>query len=536
MRHPTYRNHLALTLMTTLGAAACVGGQESGLGLASQSIVPGIGTTCAAGSFEGDTTPDRNPGAPWALVEGLPLGGVASRGGQFVASLAGLGGVAYTRVEPRAVGATQLTMDANVAVSADPVAPALGCPTVPVANLGLVVSDGARMAGLAVGRMRNPAGVEVTYVAIRALDRCATPVAIVPFDFDIREFHVYSLRLDRTGASVYIDKDPTPVVQAAYDRLDVAAPMNGAHLGIRSERANVTWDYVRYSACGPATSVPVPPVSACGGACVGNRAPSCALAAASQPSLWPPNHSFRPERVLGITDADGDEVAYTVDYVTSDEPGDAQGDNDNGDDVGVDDQDTNDDGSLHAAGSRQTHGHGALLRAERSDAGNGRVYSMHVTANDGRGGSCQTTVRVCVPHDHSTDPCVDDGQNYVITAPPPPPPPVPVAPGTLRCPAPSSALAGSPVSLTATGAAAATRVRWSVSTAPSSTRAYNFASTYSDSGAMVATGTTTPFTSVIVGDFTVHVEATYPNGTVDQCDTTVSMLGHGLRVELSWNT
>jgi hypothetical protein len=360
---------------------------------------------------------------------------------------------------------------------------------------------------------------------------------VAPFDFDITEFHVYSLRLDRVGATVYVDKEPEPVLSVAYDRLDAATPLLGAQYGLRTEHATATWDYVRYSGCGIASAPPAAPVSSCGGACPGNRAPSCALAAASQPSLWPPNHSFRPERVIGITDADGDEVAYSIDYVTSDEPGDAQGGNDNGDDVGVDDQDTNDDGSLHATGDRRSHGHGALLRAERSGAGNGRVYSMHVTASDGRGGSCQTTVRVCVPHDRSGDPCVDDGQNYVITA-PPPAPPAPVAPGTLRCPAPSRALAGSPVTLAATGVPSDARVRWSVSTAPSSTRAYRFASTYVDSqtAAMVATGPTTPFTSVIVGDFTVHAEATYANGTIDQCDTTVSMLGHGLRVELTWNT
>ena len=232
-------------------------------------------------------------------------------------------------------------------------------------------------------------------------------------------------------------------------------------------------------------------------------------------------------------------MAYTIDTVTSDEPNDAQGGDDTAADVGWEDQDQNEDGQPHVAGDGHSHGRGVELRAERSGSGNGRVYALHVTANDGHGGTCQATVQVNVPHDHSDDPSVDDGQIYVVSTPlAPPPSSTPTAPGTLRCPAPSRALAGSPVTLRTTGAASATRVRWSVTTAPSSTRAYRFASVYDDAdvGAMVGSGTEVPFTSVIVGDFTVHAEAVYANGAIDQCDTTVSMLGHGLRIELSWNT
>jgi hypothetical protein len=238
--------------------------------------------------------------------------------------------------------------------------------------------------------------------------------------------------------------------------------------------------------------------------------------------------------VVGLTDADGDDVSYAVDYVTSDEPMTLE--------VGREDFDQTDDGSPYVAGRGQTHGYPVTLPASRDGSRNGRVYALHVTANDGRGGTCETTLRVCVPRDRSGEACVDDGQTYVAPNPPPPPPPPPpvppVAPGTLRCPAASSALAGSPVSLTATGVGTGAIVNWSVTTAPSFTRAYRFAAAYDDgdTAAMVATGATTPFTSVIVGDFTVHAEAVYPNGTVDQCDTTVAMLAHGLRVELSWNT
>lgn len=128
----------------------------------------------------------------------------------------------------------------------------------------------------------------------------------------------------------------------------------------------------------------------------------------------------------------------------------------------------------------------------------------------------------------------------VVSAVPPPPEPLDVAasPSALRCPAPSRALAGTPVSLRAAAAPPGARVRWSVSAAPGDTRAYRFAAQYDDhdTDSVVAQGVEVPFTSVIVGDFTVHAETRNPDGSTAQCDTTVSMLGHGLRVELSWNT
>jgi hypothetical protein len=533
-------------VMTFVAVSGCMTGEGPDLGTATQAIVPGIGTTCASGSLEGNLAPDLEVAAPWAQVEGSSCGKgmgscAVSSNGQIEVSRSGLDGLAYTRVEPRAIGATQVLMDVNVAIRPDPISVNADCPSVPIANISAVVSDGTRMAGLAVGRMRGADGVETSYIALRSLDRCSTPIAIAPFAFNINNFHVYSLRLDRAeGATIYVDKEPAPALQIAYDRLEAATPLRGAQYGFRTERAVATWDYLRYSSCGVASAPPPAPVSSCGGApCPGNRPPNCGHASPSQAVLWPPNHSFRPERVIGLTDADGDEVSYAIDYVTSDEATDAPDSGNTAVDVGRSDQDQNDDGGLHVAGDGQSHGFGALLRAERSGGGNGRVYAMHVTANDGRGGTCETTVRVCVPHDNSGAPCVDDGQTFLVSTPPaPPPPPAPVAPGTLRCPAPSRALAGSPVTLRTTNTTAGARVSWSVISAPSSTRAYRFATVYNDAdvGAMVASGVEVPFTSVIVGDFTVHAEATYPDGTIDRCDTTVSMLGHGLRVELTWNT
>jgi len=56
----------------------------------------------------------------------------------------------------------------------------------------------------------------------------------------------------------------------------------------------------------------------------------------------------------------------------------------------------------------------ALVRAERSGVGNGRVYHIGFTASDGRGGTCQGTVKVAVPHSINKK-AVDDGPNNDAT-------------------------------------------------------------------------------------------------------------------------
>jgi hypothetical protein len=57
----------------------------------------------------------------------------------------------------------------------------------------------------------------------------------------------------------------------------------------------------------------------------------------------------------------------------------------------------------------------AYVRVERSGAGNGRVYTIYFTASDGRGGSCQGSGKVSVPHDASGGSVIDDGPLYDST-------------------------------------------------------------------------------------------------------------------------
>jgi hypothetical protein len=137
-----------------------------------------------------------------------------------------------------------------------------------------------------------------------------------------------------------------------------------------------------------------------------NRSPDCSSAQAAVARLWPPDHRLVPAEIVGVTDPDSDPVTITVTGVTQDEPP-------NREDVGS----TCPDVEI-ANGNAQ-------VRAERSGTGNGRVYVISFTANDGRGGSCNGSVVVCVPHDQSRSgasrrlprmlddaACVDDGQNF----------------------------------------------------------------------------------------------------------------------------
>jgi hypothetical protein len=120
-----------------------------------------------------------------------------------------------------------------------------------------------------------------------------------------------------------------------------------------------------------------------------NSAPACSHAVAIPAQIWPPDHRWVPLILSGITDADGDLVSVRVTGVTQDEsagPGD------------------------HCLSAMVDANGSCQLRAERSAKGNGRVYRVSYTASDGKGGSCDGSLLVAVPHDQGHRSAVDDGQ------------------------------------------------------------------------------------------------------------------------------
>lgn len=132
----------------------------------------------------------------------------------------------------------------------------------------------------------------------------------------------------------------------------------------------------------------------------GNQPPACASAKASPARLWPPNHDFVDIEIVGVTDPEDDPVQLKIDQVRQDEPVKGAG-------TGASCPDA------YGVGDRA-----AKLRAERKGGGDGRVYHLAFTADDGQGGSCQGEVTVCVPksqggsHAH----CVDQGPLFDATA------------------------------------------------------------------------------------------------------------------------
>lgn len=123
-----------------------------------------------------------------------------------------------------------------------------------------------------------------------------------------------------------------------------------------------------------------------------NRPPDCSQAKAVPSQLWPPNHKMQGIQIQGVTDPDGDPVTVRVTSVKQDEPV-----------QGLGDGDTSPDAVLSPL----------QVRSERSGTGNGRVYHIYFTADDGKGGTCGGDVTVCVPRDQGKDAvCRDEGPLY----------------------------------------------------------------------------------------------------------------------------
>ena len=130
-----------------------------------------------------------------------------------------------------------------------------------------------------------------------------------------------------------------------------------------------------------------------------NQLPVCSAAQANPAALWSPNHQFVPIIVMGVTDPEGDSLTITVTGVTQDEPVTTPGSGN-----------TSPDAVIQAGA--------ASVRAERANNGNGRVYRIAFTADDGNGGTCTGAVTVGVPHSQKKGLiAIDDGQIYDSTIP-----------------------------------------------------------------------------------------------------------------------
>lgn len=128
-----------------------------------------------------------------------------------------------------------------------------------------------------------------------------------------------------------------------------------------------------------------------------NASPVCSAATPSTVTLWPPNGQFVSIDVLGVTDAEGDALTYTIDGIYQDEAVDA------------------DESGNTAPDGRIIDGDTVEVRAERvGDGGNGRVYHIFFSVVDSYGGSCSGEILVNVPVSRKSI-AVDDGALFDST-------------------------------------------------------------------------------------------------------------------------
>ncbi|MFC1941095.1 hypothetical protein ACFLWL_01610, partial [Chloroflexota bacterium] len=133
-----------------------------------------------------------------------------------------------------------------------------------------------------------------------------------------------------------------------------------------------------------------------------NGIPDVSQTYASIDCIWPPNNKMVDISIMGVTDPDNDPITVTIIGITSDEPtasGKSSG------------------GKKHAPDAGGIGTDLASIRAEREGKGDGRVYVISFTADDGAGGVAEGSVKIGVPHDKSNKDCqaIDSGQYYDAT-------------------------------------------------------------------------------------------------------------------------
>lgn len=117
------------------------------------------------------------------------------------------------------------------------------------------------------------------------------------------------------------------------------------------------------------------------GSCSPDTTPPVIRSVSATPNtLWSPNHRMTPVSISANVTDNCSAATWSVTSIASDEPVNGTGDGD-----------TEPDWATAGA-------HGVTLRAERAGSGDGRVYTITITARDAAGNSAAATTTVSVPH------------------------------------------------------------------------------------------------------------------------------------------
>ncbi|HEX6100664.1 MAG TPA: VWA domain-containing protein [Thermoanaerobaculia bacterium] len=262
----------------------------------------------------------------------------------------------------------------------------------------LVYANGVDINGQPFQRVfRQFFKAQTVRVTPKVLFQTVAPGASAPYEFDVTNLSgtAMSYVLYRNSASGYPVSGPSSLSLAAGETKTVTLTVS-----VPASAATGTEDPL--SLVVTSTADPGVTNNAVVFTLVGstNQPPDVSGAAPSRDRLFPPNGKFEEVDIEGVSDPDGDDVTITIDSIQQDEAVDATGDGSTCPDAG-------------GVGTPT-----AMLRAERSGEGDGRVYVIAFTATDGRGGTASGSVTVCVPHDMgggNGDSCVDSQLRYDST-------------------------------------------------------------------------------------------------------------------------
>lgn len=168
-----------------------------------------------------------------------------------------------------------------------------------------------------------------------------------------------TFRIEKSGNDVTLSIVGQPGASQSYSVSDLGGVLNSSNGYIffgNSARGTIFSDLVVQEVLPPSA----------------NNPPDVSAAAPSIASIWPPNNKMVDISINGVTDQDGDAVTITITGITN-----------------------NETGTADAAFSGST----AQVRASRDGKGNGRIYTIAFTADDGKSGTSSGSVTVVVPHD-----------------------------------------------------------------------------------------------------------------------------------------
>lgn len=227
----------------------------------------------------------------------------------------------------------------------------------------------------------------------------AQAVGNIFFDISDDDFAIEHIAPQLMGvpadAVVECDAVPPPADPTATDDCDPGPSIGFEETRIDGDCANnytLQREWTATDSCGTNTSETqvvtvqdtTPPDVTCG---------------VAKPTLWPPRHRFVD---VGLTfdasdNCDTEPLTFEVEVTSDEHPATAPG-------AG---------GRRHCPDARVRPDQTVVLRAERSGAGDGRVYTIRVSATDSCGNTGHCDVQVAVPHSRRpNDPAIDSGQVF----------------------------------------------------------------------------------------------------------------------------